>query len=429
MPPSAARITWPGREQAEALVQRAPAGVWRGAPPSLDHDVLVLGDNLDALKLLSASHAERVNLAYIDPPYNTGKRFTYNDRLDDTDARSAWLSQLWPRLVWIHRMLDETGLLLIHIDEHEVHTLALLLDEIFGTKNRLGDIIWDKRNPKGDARGIATQHETLLCYAKQKAAALASGPLRRPKAHAQRLLAKADALWSTDPTTAAERFRTWVKNQRDLSGGQAAYRHLDPAGRVYRPVSMAWPNKRRAPDAYFEPLVHPATGEACPVPARGWRNPPATMQRLQQEGRLHFGPDHTTQPQRIYYLDEVLTEPIPSVLPFAGSDDAWFRRHGLRFDSPKPVGLATDLIAWFSAPGDLILDAYGGSGTTGHAVWATRTDDEPPRRFLLIQRPETSRHGCDIASTLRRRLDIARGELGLDDGASTYEIYHIDAAG
>ena len=232
-----------------------------------------------------------------------------------------WLNMMYPRLKLAHALLSDEGLIAVHIDEHEVHALVLMLREIFGEENELGVAVWDKRNPKGDARGVAYQHESLVLFARNAETLLERAPLKRPKRNAQRMLDAAhDAVYrSGNPKDAQKAYRAWMKAQTNLSGGEVMYDRLSPEGRVYRLVSMAWPNKKKAPDEYFTPLIHPVTGKPCAMPARGWRNPPATMQALIERGQIEFGPDETTQPQRIYYLDENMYENVPSVLPFAGS--------------------------------------------------------------------------------------------------------------
>jgi adenine-specific DNA-methyltransferase len=150
---------------------------------------------------------------------------------------------------------------------------------------------------------------------------------------------------------------------------------------------MAWPAKLPAPAAYFTPLLHPATGEPCPVPARGWRNPPATMARLVAEGRVAFGPDARTQPTRRTYLDEVLREPVPSVLASAASDDALLARLGLApFAYAKPVEVLARLLeAAAPAPDAVVGDLFAGSGSTAHALLLRDATDGGERRCVLVE--------------------------------------------
>ena len=403
-------------------------------------NLLIEGDNLEALKALLPRFRAQVKCVYIDPPYNTGKEgWRYNDNVNDPRIKKwlgdvvgkeaedlcrhdKWLCMMFPRLMLLRELMREDGVIIIHIDEHELASLTALLDEIFGRENALGQIVWDKGNPKGDSSGISFQHESLLVYTRNKKVFDASyGPPMVAKPNAAAMLNKAASLLGGvgreklpddfaafaqqfnlpeeacapyrklyDLADAQQEFQRWVKTEPGLTGGERQYfriRHDDVAGkhRVYRLASMAWPNKKRAPDEYFQPLVHPATGEFCPIPVRGWRYPPATMQRLLQEGKIEFGADHSVQPQQRLYLDEYLQQRLSSVIRDARSDDRLFRELGLEFENPKPHGFVQNIIEAFTKPGELILDSFAGSGTTGHAVIATNRAGETARRFILIE--------------------------------------------
>ena len=130
--------------------------------PAKPTNILIEGDNYHALSVLNYTHQGKIDVIYIDPPYNTGnKDFKYNDCwVDEEDSykHSKWLSFMSKRLRLAKHLLKSEGVLITHIDEHENSALELLLDDIYGEENRLGTIVWDKRNPKGDARSVATQH-------------------------------------------------------------------------------------------------------------------------------------------------------------------------------------------------------------------------------------------------------------------------------
>jgi adenine-specific DNA-methyltransferase len=130
-------------------------------------NLIIEGDNLEALKALLPRFTNKIKCIYIDPPYNTGKAFTYGD-----NRGNEWVDMMRPRLEIAHRLLSNTGAIVVHIDEHEVARLTMLLDDIFGRDNRLGTIVWDKGNPKGDANAIAVQHESIVAFAKRSVAML-----------------------------------------------------------------------------------------------------------------------------------------------------------------------------------------------------------------------------------------------------------------
>ena len=180
-----------------------------------------------------------------------------------------------------------------------------------------------------------------------------------------------------------EEFRDWISEQKYLSGGEAAYNKIDKDRDVYRLVHMGWPNKKKAPDDYFKPLIHPITKIECPVPDRGWRFPPKTMKKLLTKGEIVFGPDHTTQPQRKYLLKENMSENIPSILSFGGSDDKILKELGIDFENPKPHKFSKELLSYFTDQDSVILDSFAGSGTMAHAVLALNSEDGGNRRFIL----------------------------------------------
>ena len=278
--------------------------------------ILIEGDNLHALTALTFTHEGKIDVIYIDPPYNTGENdFKYNDSYIDKEngfRHSMWLSFMSKRMKIIKRLLSNTGVLLVHIDENEFDALSLLLEtEIFKEQDCLGYIIWNKKNPKGDAKEVATMHEYVLCFAKNKADFLnLEGTLSREKPNALEIIRKAKSLFSRigkkvipdevkeviapfnysidilkdfeveyDLGLVNKEFKSWL-SRKDFSKGEKMYKYIDENGKVYRGVHMGWPNKEQAPDDYFIPLIHPVTGKPCPLPERGWRNPSATMQRL-----------------------------------------------------------------------------------------------------------------------------------------------------
>lgn len=439
-------FSWHGKSQARRIAQIPSTGTLRPCPEeSVDWDttknIFIEGDNLEVLKLLQKSYHRKIEMIYIDPPYNTGKEFIYPDKWQDnldtylrytgqvdgeglrvsanteTSGRyhTNWLNMMYPRLRLARNLLADDGVIVVHIDEHEENALGLLMDEVFGEENHLGNCVWDKRNPKGDAVGVAYQHESIVVYARNARELSNTRPIHRPKANALRMLAAAKgAVEDCDSIDdAREEYRAWVRNEGGLSGGEAMYNRLSDDGRVYRLVSMAWPNKKKAPEAYFIPLVHPTTKSACPVPDRGWRNPPETMAQLLAGGLIEFGHDHTTQPQRIYFLDENMQESVPSILPYGGSDDALFSNWGIPFDHPKPVSFAADLVTWFCPSDGVVLDFFAGSGTAGHAAWLSNASDAGGRRFILVQLPEPTDADCysTIAEVTRARLKAAGGQL------------------
>lgn len=450
-------LFWPGKRQARKMASVPSKGTLvpvygeglkaDGTPDSDGHNdsrnIFIEGENLEVLKILQKSYASRIKMIYIDPPYNTGNDFVYEDdfkeplqeylrrtgQVDEegkplttntrADGRfhSKWLSMMYTRIRLARNLLKDDGVILIHIDESEVNSLSIILNEIFGEENDLGTIIWDKKNPKGDAKGIAYQHESILCFIKNRETLSEKTAIQRPKKNAEKILKKAEEIFNKinkillpsdikelmdkyklnpkdfdsfkvkyDLEKINKEFSEWIRNQ-DFSGGETAYSKIDENGDVFQTVSMAWPNKKKAPDEYFIPLVHPNTKKECPIPSRGWRFPQTTMNELLENNEIVFGEDENVQPRRKYLLKNNLNENIPSIIPFGGSDDDLFSKWKIPFDNPKPYKFVAELIKYFTKEGDIILDFFAGSGTVGHSIFELSVIDKE-RHFVLVQLDE-----------------------------------------
>ena len=417
------QLNWPGKREALLTANAPIAKTLRPCRvESVDFDttqnLYIEGDNLDALKLLQETYLGKVKMIYIDPPYNTGSDFIYHDefnieknlfdiqsgvkdeegyRLIDQDPlsqnsesngrfHSDWLNMMYPRLKLARNLLKDDGVIAVHIDENEYTNLEKLLSEIFGDSNNIGTIVWDKRNPKGAVAGVAQQHELISFYSKNKCAFAEGSYFSRKKENANAMLNKVQTLVKSKGEVNDEvrtLYRKWLNERKnDLSGGELAYNMIDKNGDIYRPVSMAAPDKPETRS--HRPLIHPITLKPCPVPAKGWRFPDKTMDVLLIKGDVLFGIDESTQPQRKYLLRENLRENVPSLFYFGGSDDAL----SLPFDNPKPVSMATKIIEPICKPNDIILDFFSGSATTAHALMQLNAEDGGNRKFIMVQLPE-----------------------------------------
>ena len=348
--------------------------------------LLVHGENFQALNLLQARYEGQVQCVYIDPPYNTGNDgFLYKDH----HPHSTWLSMMGGLLPACLHLLANSGSFVSHIDEHEFNRFDQLINICFGAEQNVGPIVWDKRNPKGDATAIATQHE-YICWAVKDYTVLNvhKGQLSRKKENAQAIINKANELVRLNGGVSdalRDEFKSWLAKQ-NASSGEKAYSSLDDNGLVYRSVSMAWPNVQQAREEYFEPLIHPITGKPCPVPARGWRNPPETMASLLKQDMILFGPDETTQPTRKYLLQDNMSENVPSLYYFGGSDADLQNAMGYSFSNAKPLRLGDYIIGIAAAdPDSVVLDYFAGSGTIGHAVLNLNREDSGSRKYVLVE--------------------------------------------
>lgn len=457
------QFTWPDKRKSILLANAPIAMTLRPCrEKSVDFDntenIYIEGDNLDTLKLLQETYLGKVKLIYIDPPYNTGSdAFVYDDdssigseefsersgQYDENgnllfDIRNNnesngrfhtdWLNMMYPRLKLAKDLLSAEGLILINMDENELTNLQRICNEIFGEDNNLGTIIWDKRNPKGDARGISYQHENILLYARDKVSFLSKCKVQRPKKNAEAILKKASQLFSKKSLDYTiddinKDFSNWIRNQKDFSGGEKAYNKIDEEGNVYRPVSMAWPNKKKAPDDYFIPLIHPITNKPCPLPDRGWRNPSSTMNDMLKHNLILFGKDESTIPNSKYLLKDNMYENIPSLLYYGGSDTAMLEEFGVPFDTPKVVDVCKEHILALTTGNDIIMDFFSGSATTAHAVIQANADDGQHRQFIMVQLPEPCKPDTalgqrgfnTICDAGRKRIDKAAEKICNDN--------------
>ena len=430
------QFTWPDKKKA-VLAANAPISaalrpvkadsVGRdGTPGGWDSENLYIeGDNLDVLKLLRETYLGKIKMIYIDPPYNTGNDFVYEDDFsEDIDSymsrsnqyddqgnqlvqnsdsngrfHTDWLNMIYPRLRVAKDLLSEDGVILINMDENEITNLQKACLEIFGSSNDLGTIVWVKRNPKGDAQGVSYQHEYILVYAKNKSIFTSCCKMQRPKKNAAAILKKASQLYSKlSPSYTLSDinadFSSWIRAQPDFTGGEKAYNKIDENGEPYQAVSMGWPNKKKASDDYFFPLIHPVTHKECPVPPRGWRFPSTTLKKMVESGKIIFGNDEATQPRSKYLLKENMYENIPSMLYYGGSDTDMLSQLGIPFDTPKVVSICVEHIRAFTNRDDIILDFFSGSATTAHAVMQLNAEDGGQRKFIMVQLPEA----CDEKS-------------------------------
>ena len=411
------QFTWPDKRNAIRLANAPTTKTLRPCrEESVDFDntqnLYIEGDNLDVLKILRENYLGKVKMIYIDPPYNTGNDFVYNDDFSQTSSEyvadsgqfdsegnrlvlntesngrfhTDWLNMIFPRLKVAKDLLSDDGAILIHIDEHEVSTLEIIGKEIFGSHNYLGTIVWDKRNPKGVVAGVAYQHESILAFCKNISEFIIKTPFLKEKENAKTMLSVVSDLikkYGGVNERVRSEYKEWIKKHKtELSGGELAYSLIDENGLIYQPVSMAAPDKPETRS--HRPLIHPITGKPCPVPAKGWRFTDKKMDEILALNMVEFGKDENTQPRQKYFLHENMEESVSSLIYFGGADNAM----GLPFDNPKPLYVAQRLIKSIARDSDIILDFFSGSSTTAHATMQLNADDRGCRKFIMVQLPE-----------------------------------------
>ena len=338
--------------------------------------VLLHSDNFQAINLLLGKYRERITCVHIDPPYNTHTGgFLYKNSYQ----HSSWLTMMENRISRGVRLLTDNGSLLCHIDENEHERLHLLIDHI-GIPNA-GTVVWDKRNPMTGGGGIALQHEYVLWRK------TSSDAINLQNENIQSMLEKAEELIGKHGIKKARKeFSSWVRRNKELSGGEKAYCNIDDSGRVYRGVSLRAPEPREDPK-FFEPLLHPATGKPCPVPPNGFSRTPDTLRAMIERGEILFGPDETIQPQQKRFLTKESKRQLTSVLCNAKKGKSDLDNLGLdNFPYCHSVSFYTQLLgAATSGTGDLVIDYFSGSGTTGHAIINLNREDGESRKFILVE--------------------------------------------
>lgn len=452
------RLDWPGKRAAAFAASAPIAKTLRPVrEESVDFDttknLFIEGDNLEALKLLQESYLGKVKLIYIDPPYNTGHDFVYDDDFGESSAdylvrsgqnsatgerlvalpetsgrfHSDWLSMIFPRLKQARSLLSDDGVVIVSIGDGEHASLRMLLDEVFGAENFISDVVW-QGGRKNDSRYVSNGADYMLIYAKNEAYLSDCGVRwREPKVGVDIALAKASALWAarTSDEDASAQWKAWLKSKKvsgAITDSVARYDQLQSG--TGRPMNtygnITWPG-RGGPR--YE-VLHPMTHRPVTMPKTGWRFKNDEMDRRIASGQIWFGSDETAIPRGISFLDETNEQVAISVFEQdrkAASTDMRKLMDEIVFENPKDRRV---LARWFRlvTGGDkdaVVLDFFAGSGSTGHAVMDLNAADGGSRQYILVQLDEAVDHAhystiADISrERLRRAGARAKDEAGL----------------
>lgn len=356
-------------------------------------NLIIEGDNFDALRALKISHKSSINCIYIDPPYNTGNRdFVYNDRFVDANHRfrhSLWLEFMHKRLILARDLLSDDGVILVSIDDNEVFRLGMLMDRVFGEDNKVGTIVWKNVTDNNPSR-VVKEHEYILVYSRKidccapvwKSADLAVKSL---------ILNKQAELLSagiSGPQLQAE-YTAWFRTVKDQLAPLDNYKFIDEGGVYAGSRSVHNPGK----EGYRYDVIHPKTGLPCKQPLMGYRFPEETMQSLIESDRILFGDDETKLIElKIYVAD--YKHKLSSVIDLDGRSGANEVRSifgGEKvFNNPKPVQLLADIFSYVTKSDDVVLDFFAGSGTTAHALEKLNRADGGRRKFILVSSTEAT---------------------------------------
>ncbi|MDO9402384.1 MAG: site-specific DNA-methyltransferase [Polaromonas sp.] len=351
-------LTWIGKDQRPRLEPRIfledPARSYHAAARVTDKDIfdnrLIKGDNLLALKALEAEFAGKVKCVFIDPPYNTGSAFTH---YDDGLEHSIWLGLMRDRLEIIRRLLSDDGSLWITIDDNEAHYLKVLCDEIFGRRNFVASIAWEKDQARHNDAVISGAHDQVLLYAKDQ------------------------SIW--------KRIRNLLPREED---GNARYKNPDndPRGPW---LQGACSTAKSGSEKNRFPVMLPSGRPIQPPPGNYWRYAEETLKQAQLDNRVYYGKNGDRLPIIKSYLSEVQDGFVPKTLWLAsevGSNQSAKRDHlrkllvGIEpFSTPKPEGLVNRALHISTNPGDLVLDSFAGSGTTGAVA------HKMGRRWIMVE--------------------------------------------
>jgi len=376
-------LNWIGRKAVENHHRQVPfhllkdvADLSVGEPGS--GNLLVEGDNLLALKALLPYYTGQVKCIYIDPPYNTGEEsWIYNDNVnspeirkwlgqvvggefDDLTRHDKWLCMMYPRLSLLWEMLTDDGAIFISIDDNEVSRLRLLMDEIFGIQNFAATFIWEKRTTRENRRIFSFSHDYVLCYAKS--------------------LRRFQEVRGTLPLT-------------DRVRGRYSNPDNDPRG-SWQSVSLNAQAGHGTPSQFYT-LTTPSGRQLDPPQGRCWSVTKERLEQLIAEKKIWFGAHGNNVPRLKKFLGETTRGLTPHTLWSAGevgtTDTATKALLQLfagesKFDTtPKPVNLVERILRIATKPGDIVLDSFSGSGTTGHAVMTLNKEDGGNRQFILIE--------------------------------------------
>lgn len=351
-------LTWIGKEKRPKLEPRIlledPVKSYHASHRVTENDIfdnrLIFGDNLLALKALEQEFSGKVKCVFIDPPYNTGSAFTH---YDDGLEHSIWLGLMRDRLEVIKRLLSEDGSLWITIDDNEAHYLKVLCDEVFGRANFASNVVWQKTlTRRNDARILSTAHDHILVYAKNV------------------------DLFKINKLDANEKQRATYRNpDKDLRGD-------------WLPVPFHAPNIR--PNLTYE-IVTPGGRSLWPPKGRCWSTTREQFEELFADNRIYFGLDGNGMAQRKKFWNESDNKMVPWT--WWGYEEAGDNREANReakelsalagidekFDTPKPEKLLKLIISIATNPGDLVLDSFAGSGTTGAVA------HKMGRRWIMVE--------------------------------------------
>lgn len=373
-------LTWVGKESRPRLEPRVlidvPELSYAALPTSgnagIMDNLLVQGDNLLALKALEAEYSGRVKCVFIDPPYNTGSAF---EHYDDGLEHSIWLSMMRDRLEVIRNLLSPDGSLWVTLDDNEAHYFKVMADEVFGRRNFVSNVVWQKKYaPQNDAKWLSDSHDHILVYAKNK------------------------DVWRPEMLERTEQMNSLYKNPDN-----------DPRG-LWMSDNMSVKTYSASTDY---PITTPSGRVVNPPESRCWSFSKDRLAELIADNRVWFGADGKGVPRLKRFLSEVKAGAVSKTIWLRDEvgDNQDSKREVRAFNSkdvfstPKPERLLQRILTLASTPGDLVLDSFAGSGTTGAVA------HKMGRRWIMVEIGDHAQ--THIVPRLRKVID------GTDAGGVT----------
>ncbi|MFB3890486.1 MAG: site-specific DNA-methyltransferase [Phycisphaerae bacterium] len=361
------------------------AGPWR--------NLIIEGDNFDALRYLRMTFAGRVKCIYIDPPYNTGNRdFIYNDRFVDKEdlwRHSKWCEFMYQRLTLAKDLLRQDGIIFISIDDNEAFHLGLLMNRIFGEGNFLASIAWEKRYTRSNnAKLFYSVKDTVLAYRNSPLVAF----LREQRTE------KSDAIYKNP--------------DNDPRGVWTSASYVNPA------------TKQQRPNLVY-PILNPHTGKTVTHPTHAWKFERESHEQHVKDGLLWWGRDGKAKYPRLKVFPKTENGGLVPLDIWKHEDTGTTDEGGQElktifghaaFTNPKPTRLIERMLRLCTGPNDLVLDFFAGSGTTAHAVHKLNKEDGGNRRVILVSSTEATedepeKNLCrDVCATRVRRVIEGYGD-------------------
>lgn len=402
-------FTWNGKAKAYFEAAAPTTKILRAQPEESvnfekSENLFITGDNLEALKLLQESYLGKIDMIYMDPPYNTGTDLVYHDnfkrtkkssevsegKIDDYGTRlvkndnsngryhSDWLTMIYPRLKLSRNLLSDSGVIFVSIDDREQANLKLMMDEIFGQNSFIAEIIVDG-TPKNDPLLIATSHEYLLVYVKNKEQAKKM-TWGKPHELTEDILA---IIKDKDHKIAEKDLKKFYEENGLKSDNISNYKYVDDLG-VYRTGPLDDPQSRGPKDI----RINMNTGNPLQIPTRGWSSNTATWNKWVSKKLIKF-PDNDTQlASKKTYLSKDKLEVGRSVLKMQTRSSTEILAKlfdGKKiFTNPKPIELIKYIVSLMNHDSPTILDLFAGSSTTADAVMQLNLEDKGSRKFIMV---------------------------------------------